>query len=279
MNIRYLFPVVLLGLVGGCAREADAGSDGDCEDPDSATMCDGIASAQSTSGIPSELAHSDADSPVPTWAQLTGRNAERAAAMARIFAHPGDERAARARFEALTPQYRRGLGLLFDKITNEGWFDSIDVIKNDPWDTAFHFFPRKTANGSFEQVMDAKTRVDRRYTENNLANGVFAYLNSWNHTSWVRAWMENDVPNAALHIGIFVDGSVEVHMETYNPLYTNGARLPKNVVVWAPGFGALNVTTWKLHRKWENDQALAPVSRTSANYYHFMKTLGMPLSF
>jgi hypothetical protein len=130
-----------------------------------------------------------------------------------------------------------------------------------------------------EQIMETKSRHDGRYTENTIANGVFAYVNAWNHREWSRGWMENDVAHAALHIGKHRDGSFEVHMETYNAMFTNGATLPSHVVVSIPGFGALNVTTWRLHRKWENDPAMAPKSRTSANYYHFLRTVRVPLSF
>jgi hypothetical protein len=188
----------------------------------------------------------------------------------------GDAAAARAKFEAWEPTMRRGFVLLLDKLINEGWASSIDRIdfKGGVWDSAFHFWPRTTAAGTLDDILEAKEAAGH-YVENSLENGLVAYFNKYNHREWVRAWAETDARNASLHIGRFADGHFEVHLELYNPVFVNGA--PRFEVVAAPILGAFNWRTLAQHQKWENGPEAA--NRRSANYYHFMKNGGVPLSF
>src|SRR5262249_5098018 len=122
---------------------------------------------------------------------------------------------------------------------------------------------------------EVKATHDGTYVENTLSQGAFAYLTKWNHQDWVRAWMETDVAHATLHVGVFADGTVEVHMELYNPMFLKGA--PASELVFAQGFGWLN---WLLTAKHQAREAgsQAP-NRTSANYYHFMRDSAFPLGF
>ena len=88
--------------------------------------------------------------------------------------------------------------------------------------------------------------------------------------------MENDSPLAALHIGVFKDGSAEAHLDAFNPLYVNGT--PRSHIIRLPVIGSYNRKLFRLHRRWEQSRRYAPIVRTSANFYHLM--LGrVPLSF
>jgi len=66
-----------------------------------------------------------------------------------------------------------------------------------------------------------------------------------------------------------------VHLDVFNPVFTNGAR--RLDVTTLPGIGSYNHRLFRLHRRWEGTE-YAPVSRTSANYYHLMRGR-VPLSF
>jgi len=254
-----LFAASAVLLTGSCAGD-------DSSDTDSFSATE--------QPVPPELQHSDADSPVPTWEQLTrDGDPTRTAHVVRIVGG-GDASLARAAFAGWTASVRRGFALLIDKIDNEGWLDSVDRLEGDPWESAFHFRAR-TAAGSFEQIMVTKAEHDGVYTENTLYNGASAYLTKWNHQNWTRGWIENDIPHAALHVGIAGDGAIEVHMELYDPIYTNGA--PLSELYWAPGFGWINWRLTGMHLYWETGARAQ--YRTSANYYHFLNDAGFPLSF
>ena len=252
-------------IVLACACSAPAGPD----DPAIASPAE-----EALGGRPAEIDHSDADTPLPSWSQLVREGASPYAPSAmqehvvRILA-PGAPRDARARFESWPPTVRRGFAILMDKLYNEGWLDEVDRMENDPWDTAFHFRPRDLDR--FEKTMHVKADHDGVYTENSWWNGAAAYLTrAWNHSAWRVGWMENDVSNAALHVGIFDNGVVEVHMELYNPLYTNGA--PFYELVGAPGVGWMHGRMTYMHKTWE--AGAEGKNRTSANYYHFVKGAG-----
>jgi hypothetical protein len=69
---------------------------------------------------------------------------------------------------------------------------------------------------------------------------------------------------------------VEIHLEAYNPLYTNGA--PPSEVVEIPFLGSFNYRYFDLHRRWDQSD-YAAIARTSANFYYMMRETGVPLSF
>jgi len=228
---------------------------------------------------PDELRHSDDDTPVPTWAQVTHSwnepDQEMIAHVARIVADTDDQTAARAVWESWPGNYQRSVGLLIDKIHNEGWLASVGYIDGWPWDGGFFFWPRETEAGTLVDVLTAKSGKRGVYIESLIENGLFAYLNSWNHKAWTRSWMETDAATGALHVGLFADGKVEVHLEVYNPLFING--VPRRDLIRIPFVGAYNHKQFLLHRRWEQSE-FAGVTRTSANLYHLMRAQ-VPLSF
>jgi hypothetical protein len=73
---------------------------------------------------------------------------------------------------------------------------------------------------------------------------------------------------AALHVGILKDGSAEVHLDAFNPLYINGA--PRGDIVRIPIVGSFNRRLFRLHRRWEHKR-YGSLTRTSANFYHLMR--------
>lgn len=228
---------------------------------------------------PVYLAHSDADTPVPAWHQVTrcwdAPDAEMIAHVSRIVANTEDEESARDMWDRWPGNYQRSTALLIDKIHNEGWLDCVGHIDGWPWDGGFFFWPRETESGTLADVLNAKSGKGGTYTECTLGNGLFAYLNAWNHKAWQQGWMETDAATAALHIGMFEDGRVEVHMEVFNPLFIKGA--PRKDLIRIPFVGAYNHTQFLLHRRWEQSE-FAELSRTSANFYHLMRD-SVPLSF
>ena len=195
--------------------------------------------------------------------------------VSRIIADTQDADYARSIWDQWSGNLKRSLALMVDKIYNEGWLDSIDHLLNW-WDGGLVFQPRVTELGTIIDVFSSKAGPGGVYTESTLGNGLFAYLNSWNHSAWQRSWMENNAGKAALHVGIFRNGSVEVHLEAYNPLFTNGA--PPSEVVEIPFLGSFNYRYFDLHRRWEQSD-YAGIARTSANFYHMMRETGVPLSF
>ena len=87
--------------------------------------------------------------------------------------------------------------------------------------------------------------------------------------------MENDSPMAALHVGIFKDGSAEVHLDVFNPLCIK--QTARSDITRLPLLGSYNHRLLRLHRRWEQSQ-YGSIARTSANFYHLMRG-HVPLSF
>jgi hypothetical protein len=232
------------------------------------------------------LKHSDDDTPVPTWQQVTrsvhSANPAMAGHVTRIIvgAEVGgkvgrDEQAAAELWNAWPGNYRRSTALLIDKIFHEGWLDSVGSMAGWPWDGAFLFWPVATARGQLDEVLDAKARVDRVYTRCGFGGGLAAFLSGWNHPRWKQSWVENDTRFASLHVGIREDGCAEVHLDLFNSLYTNGA--PRSETVTLPGLGSYNRLMLGPHRKWEG-RKYGSLTRTSANLYHLMRGR-VPLCF
>jgi hypothetical protein len=221
--------------------------------------------------FPEYLMHSDEDTPVPEWEQITrsaqSRNKDMIEHVSRIIAGTDDEEAARESWDLYPPGTKRSIALLVDKLYDEGWLDAVGQIKS-AWDGGFFFRPYRTARGTLAEVLSSKSGKHGSYTECNLRNGLFAYLNAWNHRAWRRAWMETDAESAALHVGIFEDGWAEVHMEVFNPLFIKGA--PPGDIIKIPLAGAYNHRQFLLHRRWEQAE-YAAITRTSANFYHLMR--------
>jgi hypothetical protein len=229
-------------------------------------------------GFPQYLRHSEEDTPVPSWKQITrstqSRNEEIIGHVSRMIAGTNDEQAAREHWEHYPPGTKRSLALLVDKIYDEGWLGAVGQIKG-AWDGGFFFWPHSTERGSLRDLLVSKSGKHGTYIFCSLRNGLFAYLNAWNHKAWRQAWMETDAGSAALHVGIFEDGSAEVHMDVFNPLFIKGA--PPEDLVRIPMVGTYNHRQFLLHRRWEQSQ-YAQVTRTSANFYHLMRGQ-VPLSF
>lgn len=220
--------------------------------------------------FPDYLRHADEDAPVPLWEQVTrsveSTNTEMINGVSRIIADTDDEPSAREVWQGWPAGYRRSTALLIDKIFHEGWLDSVGPVIN-VWDGGMVFRSIET----LASVLDSKSSYTRSY----LGNGLFAYLNSRNHKAWTRSWMENDSAMAALHVGIFKDGSAEVHFDLFNALYTNGA--PQKDVFSLPLIGSFNHRLFRLHRRWEQSR-YAALTRRSAVFYHLMRD-EVPLSF
>lgn len=228
---------------------------------------------------PNYLEHADADTPVPTWAQVTrsvdAPDQKMIAQVSRIVANTDDERAARDVWDTWPGNYQRSTALIIDKIAAEGWLDSISHIDGWPWDGGFFCRPRETERGTLSQVLDSMSEDDGTFIECTIGNGLFAYLNAYNHKAWEHGWMEIDAATAALHVGLMGDGRVEIHLEVFNPLFIKGA--PEEDVIRIPYVGAFNHRQFLLHRRWEQSE-FAGLSRTSANFYHLMRP-SVPLSF
>lgn len=221
--------------------------------------------------FPNFLRHSESDTPVPTWTQVTrssdSSNTAMIAHAARIIAGVEDEQAALEVWDAWSGRCRRSVALIIDKICHEGWLESVGPISGWPWEGGFFFSPRYANREAFEDVLNEKTRSDGVYTRCGFRDGLAAYLSRWNHKAWVEGWIENDSPFASLHVGRFENGLAEVHLDLFNPVYTNGA--PRSEVTKLPGVGAYNHKLFRLHRRWEG-ASQAALTRTSANFYHLM---------
>jgi len=228
---------------------------------------------------PDYLNHSDDDTPVPTWEQVTRREAApdgaRLAQVARLVADTDDEAAARAVWDGWPGNYRRSTALIVGKIDGQGWLDSLGHIDGWPWDGGFFCWPRASLRGAFAEVMDAMSGAGGAFIACTLGNGLFAFLNAYPHKAWRRGWMEIDSATAALHVGFMKDGRAEIHLDVFNPLFTRSA--PAGEVIRLPLLGAFNRKQFLLHRRWEQSQ-YAGRSRTSANLYHLMRG-HVPLSF
>jgi len=229
--------------------------------------------------FPAFLRHSGSDTPVPTWTQVTRSldsiNPTMVEHVTRIVAGDGDEQAAHEVWNSWPTSSRRSVALLIDKICNEGWIESVGPIVGWPWEGGLFFRPRVTQHGTLEAVLSAKTRVDGVYTRCCFRDGLAPYLSGWNHPAWKRSWIENDCPFSSLHVGIFENGSAEVHLDLFNPCYTNGA--PGSEVTTLPGAGSFNHKLFRLHRRWEGSKH-ASIARTSVNFYHLMRER-VPLCF
>lgn len=229
--------------------------------------------------LPEAIKHSDEDTPAPTWEQITRDElstlADMRAHVFRIIADTDDERAAIRVWESWPISLRRSVALLVDKIEHEGWIDAVGPIKWLPWEGGFRFYPRATKRGTLSDILDSKCGPSGAYICCNIRSGLFAYLGAWNHRDWQRSWMEADEAMAALHVGLFKDGSAEAHLDAFNPLYIKGA--PRRDVVRIPFVGSFNRRLYLLHRRWEQS-AFASITRTSANFYHMMEGR-VPLSF
>lgn len=227
---------------------------------------------------PDYLRVRDEDAPVPTWEQVTrsaeSMNAEMTASVSRIIAGTEDDREARTIWELWPPSYRRSVALLIDKIYNEGWLDSVGKIIS-PWDGGWYVYPRETGRGTLGEILDSKSGAEGTYTRSSIREGLFAFLNSWNHKDWRESWMENDAGMAAIHVGVFENGTAEVHFEAFNPLFTKGASYSD--VIDIPLLGAFNYRFFQLHRRWEQSE-FATQARRSANFYYMMRE-EVPLCF
>ncbi|MEW6130057.1 MAG: hypothetical protein AB1757_23685 [Acidobacteriota bacterium] len=231
--------------------------------------------------FPDILRHTNEDTPVPTWEQVTRsvdtRNPEMIAQVSRIVADTDDELTAREKWDGLPNSYQRSVGLLIDKICHEGWLDYVGTINDWPWDGGFFFTPRNQDAQGLINILDAKsTRDDDPYIQCRIGEGLFAYLNFRNHKGWVKGWMETDAGMAALHVGVFENGAAEVHFDVFNPLYINGA--PDEDLLEIPLIGSFNTRMFKMHKKWELAKEYGSIARTSANFYHMMRDT-VPLSF
>ena len=217
--------------------------------------------------------------PVPSWKQVTrsldGTNPAMVGHVARIIGGAEDERTAREVWDSWSASCRQSFALIIDKICHEGWLDSVGPIVGWPWDGGFFFRPRAVNRQTLQAVLNAKTDIDGVFTRCGIRDGLATYLTKWNHRGWKHGWIENDSPFASLHVGIFENGSAEVHLDLFNPVYINGA--PRSEVTRLPGIGAYNHKLFRLHRKWEGSN-YARLTRTSANFYHLMRER-VPLCF
>jgi hypothetical protein len=228
--------------------------------------------------FPAFLMHSDADTPVPTWKQVT-RSTESVdpgfvAHISRIVAGTNDEQVAIETWDNWPGNYQRSIALLVDKICHEGWLDSVGPIRGTPWDGGFFFWPNQ-GDRALAEVLNSKSAPGGEYTRCTYRAGLTARLGRWGHKAWKWGWVENDSPLAALHVGVFKDGSAEVHLDVFNPLCVSGA-VPSDITRW-PLIGSYNHKLFSLHRRWEQSKYGA-VARTSANFYHLMRG-HVPLSF
>jgi hypothetical protein len=228
--------------------------------------------------FPPFLSHSDADTPVPTWKQLT-RSTESidnnfVTHISLIVSGTEDEVAAVEVWNSWPANVRRSTALLVDKILNEGWLESVGPIKGAPWDGGFFFWPR-FGDGELARILNEKSGGNGAYTKSSYRAGLPAGLSRRNHKGWKWGWMENDSPLAALHVGVFKDSSAEVHLDVFNPLYVN--QNDGSEITRLPLIGRYNHKLFRLHRRWEQSQ-YGSIVRTSANFYHMMKGR-VPLSF
>lgn len=228
--------------------------------------------------FPEFLTHSDEDTPIPTWKQVTRStesiDSDFVAHVSRIVSGTENERAAVETWDTWPGNHRRSFGLLVDKIYHEGWIDSVGPLRGEPWDGGFFFWPL-TSDRDLADVLNAKSGRAGSYTKNNYRAGLPAGLARWNHKAWKWGWIENDSPLAALHIGVFKDGSAEVHLDVFNPLCVNGTV--RSDITRLPLIGSYNHKLFRMHRRWEQAE-YGSIVRTSANLYHLMRGR-VPLSF
>src|SRR5262245_16313891 len=228
--------------------------------------------AKRTSALPAILSHSERDTPVPTWKEVTRSvqsiNHLIISHLTRVISGTDDESLALRIWDSWSGPQKRSFTLLIDKIYHEGWFDSVGALVGGPWDGGFFFLPRDSDPRALADVLEAKSREYGVYTRCSFRGGLAGYLSGWNHPGWQVGWIESDSPFASLHVGIFENGSAEVHLDSFNPLYTSDASQWNIVTVW--GLGSYNHRLFRLHRKWDGARNGA-ITRTSANFYHLMR--------
>ena len=178
--------------------------------------------------FPAFLMHSDDDTPVPTWKQVT-RSTEAVdpgfvAHLSQIVAGTNDEQVAIETWDTWPGNYQRSIALFVDKIYHEGWLDSVGPIRGTPWDGGFFFWPHH-GDRALADVLNSKSGPGGEYTRCTYRAGLTARLGRWGHKAWKWGWIENDSPLAALHVGVFKDGSAEVHLDVFNPLCVSGVVL------------------------------------------------------
>jgi hypothetical protein len=229
--------------------------------------------------FPDYLRHSDADTPIPTWQQVTrseeNPNEPMVGHVSRIVANCDDPQMGKRIWESWPGKYRRSVALLIDKMFAEGLLDCIGGIRGWPWDGGFFFRPGCTDQLEFDQFLDGLSGKDGVYTKGSFREGLLPYLSGWHHKGWRQSWMENDVEMGALHVGLFDNQIAEVHFDVFNSLYTNGA--PTTDVISIPLIGSYNRRMYSLHRRWESPP-YAQIVRTSANLYHILRE-SVSLSF
>src|SRR5262249_26570386 len=106
--------------------------------------------------LPAFLKHSDDDTPIPTWEQVT-RSADTRGMfgqVAIIMAGTQDEQAAGEVWNSWPAMWRRSVALLIDKICHEGWLESVGPISGSPFDGGFFFRPLSSRAGAFQEVLD-----------------------------------------------------------------------------------------------------------------------------
>jgi hypothetical protein len=227
--------------------------------------------------FPAELRGSETDAPVPSWEQVRDGGSGRLPQLLRLLG--GDEAAARARFDGWNGAQKRTFGLYIDKGMAKGWLDALGPLLGEPGD-GWMLFHRDGAPQDPASWFHARSRGwSATFTENGLwGGGVAGAVTAWNHKDWTLAWMENDVPHGALHVGLLPGGAVETHLEVYNPLFTNGAPLLE--VSHAPWpIGSFNARLTVLHKRWE-DLSCGAYSRRSYNHYRLIRASHRsPLTF
>src|SRR4029079_1003183 len=142
-----------------------------------------IADAEQISALPDDfppfLTHSDQDTPIPTWKQVTRTMQSVDPAfvrqISRIVANTEDELVAMETWDSLPGNCQRSIALLIDKIYHEGWLDAVGPIKSWPWDGGFFFMPQ-TGQRTLTDLLDSKSGRDRTYTKCDYRSGLFARL-------------------------------------------------------------------------------------------------------
>ncbi|HKY04010.1 MAG TPA: hypothetical protein VJQ56_03925, partial [Blastocatellia bacterium] len=128
---------------------------------------------------PEYLRHTDEETPVPSWEQVTRSvrepNLEMIDHVTRLVGADND--AAGREIWAVWPgAVRRSVALFIDKIYNEGWLASVGPIRHNPWDGGFFFWPHKGDTGWLWEILDQKSGRRGVYTKSSIENGLFAYL-------------------------------------------------------------------------------------------------------
>ena len=192
---------------------------------------------------PEYLRHTDADTPDPTWEQITrGGDAEMVAHICRIMGNTENQKDTQDWWSKWPVSYRRTVGLLIDKIYNEGWLDVVGPINDGtPWDGGFYFWPLASDRGTLADVLDSKSGKQRSLHSMRSEQRVVRLhqcLESQRLAS--RLDGEQHRHGCAARRGTRENGSAEVHLEVFNSLYTKGA--PRKDVTRIP-FSAHTITS------------------------------------